>query len=301
MKQRPVVVDFYNVEDDIVNALNKFREKQNYGFITDPLSEKKKQDIELTGIDYVLNSENFRCDQFTNIHKDKHILFAGCSNTFGEGINYKNTWAYRLYKEISNDELLTGYFNLGATGASIFEILVNVNRYIRKYSMPNTIFLLFPEVERDIRYFVKPEVALTTLIAEMYNQLEFLCKQSNTLLISTSWINMDEELIAKKYSELYSQNIDVKTENGKYADIGFYQHLKSINPYKELSLLEKYTKTFKVLKQKDIDYNVYDYYVKNKEKNVFVAPDSGGHHGEGFHYAWFKYFYERYKYEKNNI
>ena len=28
--------------------------------------------------------------------------------------------------------------------------------------------------------------------------------------------------------------------------------------------------------------------------DILVAPDSGKHHGEGFHYAWFKYFYSRY-------
>lgn len=298
---RPNVSDFYNADQDILNALNKFRATKNIYFISDPINNQRKEDIKKTGIDYVLNSENFRCEEFINDHEKKHVLFAGCSNTFGEGIEYEKTWAYRLYKDINSKELLSGYFNLGVPGASIFEILVNVNRYIRKYSMPNVIFLLFPEIERDIRYFVKPEIALTSIVAELYNQLELLCIKSGTTLISSSWLNMDEESISKKYIKKYNEYIDVKTKDGRYLDVGFYDFLTTVDPYNELRLLENYTKTFKVLNESDIDHNIYEYYLQNKDRNVFVAPDSGGHHGEGFHYAWFKYFKERYKNEKNNL
>lgn len=297
-KNRNIDIDFDTVEKDILSAVNKFRAKNNKDFINNSISERMKNDIEKTGIEYKLNSENFRCDEFIDKHETDHVIFAGCSNTFGEGIHYEKTWAYRLYKEIYKKESLTGYFNLGSSGASIFEILTNVHRYIRKYGMPNTIFLLLPEIERDIRYFIKPEISLTTIIAELYNQLEFLCKQSGTLLISTSWLNMDEEFIVEKYNKNYNENIDVKTRDNKYAEIGFYSFLNNLNPYNELKLLQEYTKTFKVIYKSDIDHHIYDYFLLSKNKDIFVAPDSGGHHGEGFHYAWFKYFIERYKNEK---
>jgi hypothetical protein len=276
-------------------------DQENNSFIVSTLNDKMKKDILKTGINYNLNSKNFRCDEFIKSHDKKHILFAGCSNTFGEGVEYEKTWANRLYEEICKKELLTGYFNLGVSGASIFEILVNVNRYIRKYSMPDAIFLLLPEIERDVRYFIKPKISLTTIISELYNQLELLCKKTNTVLISTSWLNIDEESMSQKIAKDYKQFLDVKTRNGNYAKMGVYDFLSEINPYDELKLLEKYTKTFKVLDKTNTYHHAYEYALKNKNKDVFVAEDAGQHHGEAFHYAWFKNFYERYLNEKNNI
>jgi hypothetical protein len=275
-------------EEELTNANENFNVRESNGFLVNPLSNKMKDDIQKTGIGYNLNFDHFRSQDFIKVHSKKHILFAGCSNTFGEGIEYEKTWAYKLYKEISKKEELSGYFNLGASGASIFETLVNVHRYIRRYSMPDVIFLLFPEIERDIRYFIKPTISLTTIIAELYQELEYLCNKSNTSLFSTSWLNMDEE----KMGEFY--NLQYKTVNNKYPGVGFYYFLEGINPYHELKMLQKHSSTFKVLNQKDIEKNLYEYSLTTKDKNIFVAPDSGKHHGEGFHYAWFKYFYERY-------
>lgn len=274
--------------DELKYANKNFNIKGRNDFLVNPLNNKMRDDVKKTGIDYNLNSDNFRSDEFIKKHKSKHILFAGCSNTFGEGVKYEKTWAYRLYKEISKEEELSGYFNLGASGASIFETLVNVQRYIRKYSMPDVIFLLFPEIERDIRYFVKPEISLTTIIAELYQELEYLCNKSNTLLFSTSWLNMDEEKIGE------SHNLQYKTRNNEYPDTGFYNFLKGVNPYNELKKLQQYSSTFKVLNQKDIEKSLYEYSLTVKDKNIFVAQDAGKHHGEGFHYAWSRYFYERY-------
>jgi hypothetical protein len=294
-------MDFDNIDKEVLNSHYIFRAKENNNFIVATLNNNMKKDILKTGIDYNLNSKNFRCDEFIKNHDKKHILFAGCSNTFGEGVEYEKTWAYRLYKEICKEELLTGYFNLGVSGASIFEILVNVNRYIREYSMPDAIFLLLPEIERDIRYFKNPEISLTTIISELYNQLQLLCEKTNTVLISTSWLNIDEESMSQKIAKEYNKSIDVKTRNGNYATMGHYSFLSDINPYNELKLLEKYTKTFKVLDQTNTYHYVYEYSLKNKDRDVFIAADVAKHHGEGFHYAWFKNFYERYLNEKNNI
>jgi hypothetical protein len=281
-------------DDEITNANKNFYIRGDKGFLVNPLSSKMKDDVKKTGIVYNLNSDHFRSDEFIKKHKNKHILFAGCSNTFGEGVEYEKTWAYRLYKEISKEEELSGYFNLGASGASIFETLVNVQRYIRKYSMPDVIFLLFPEIERDIRYFAKPEISLTTIISELYKEFEYLCKKSNTLLLSTSWLNMDEEEMAKYYTKEYSSYVDYKTRDNKYAEGGVHDFLKEINPYYELATLQKNSSTFKVLYQKDFKENIYNYSLLVNNKDILVAPDSGKHHGEGFHYAWFKYFYSRY-------
>lgn len=297
VKEKDFRID--SLDDELTNANKNFYIKKHDGFLINPLSTRMKEDSKRIGIPYILNSDNFRSEEFIKEHSGKHILFAGCSNTFGEGVDYEKTWAYRLYKEIEKKEKLSGYFNLGSSGASIFEILVNLNRYIRKYSMPDVIFLMLPEIERDIRYFVKPEIALTSIVTELYKQFEYLCNKTNTLLIATSWVNMDEESMANNYTKEFNEYVDYKTRNNTYpTDSGFYKHLNGINPYNELSLLQRHTLTFKVLYESDLQSNIYEYSLLSNSKNILVAPDSGGHHGEGFHYAWYKYFYERYIYGK---
>ena len=288
-------------EEEINNSSYRFRAKSPNDFLVDELNDNMVADQKNSGISYNLNSYGFRSEEFIKEHKGKHILFAGCSNTFGEGIEYEKVWSHRIYEKIKETEEVSGYFNLGAYGASIFEILVNINRYIQKYSFPDTIFLLLPEIERDVRYFNNPKVSLTSMICELYNQFELLCKTNNTKLFATSWLNLDEELLAQKYSTK-DKLLQVKTVNSRYAKIGFYKDISEIDPYEEIKKLEKWSSTFKTLSEKDIAQDMYDYSLQNKgNKNLFVAADLGQHHGEAFHYAWFKYLYGRYLNEKNNI
>jgi hypothetical protein len=290
-----------NFEEDIENSSYWFNAKSPNDFMVDPPNEQLIADRKNTGIECNLNSNYFRSEEFITNHNGKHVLFAGCSNTFGEGIEYKKVWSYRTYQKIKESEKVSGYFNLGACGGSIFETLVNVNRYIRKYSFPDVIFLLLPEIERDIRYFHHPEISLTSIITELYNQFELLCKTNNTKLFATTWLNLDEESLAKKYST-QETNFQIKTVNNRYREDGFYKSISEINPYEQISKLEQNSLTFKTLSEKDIAQDIYEYSLQNKKnKNLFIAADMGKHHGEAFHYAWFKHLYGRYLYEKNNI
>lgn len=290
-----------NWETEIEKSNHFFRVKYPNDFMVDAPDDNKINDRKNTGITYNLNSNYFRSEEFITNHKGKHILFVGCSNTFGEGIEYEKVWSHRLYQKIKENEELSGYFNLGSCGGSIFEALINVNRYIKKYSFPDVIFLLLPEIERDVRYFCYPEISLTSIISELYNQFELLCKTNNTKLFATTWLNIDEESLAKKYSTP-KKLFQVRTKDNFYATDGFYKNLSNIDPYAEMRQLEKNSLTFKILSEKDIAQDMYDYSLQNKEsENLFVAADVGKHHGEAFHYAWFKHLYGRYLDEKNNI
>jgi len=297
----PNLTPSHDFQEDIENSNRWFVARSPNSFLVDPPDENMIADRKNTNIVYTLNSNNFRSEEFVKEHDGKHILFAGCSNTFGEGIEYEKAWAHRMYQKIKETEKLSGYFNLGVCGASIFEILVNLNRYIQKYSFPDVIFLLLPEIERDIRYFNSPRVSLTSIICELYSEFELLCKTNNTKLFATSWLNLDEELFAAKYST-QEKFFQIKTVNNVYLKDTFYENIAGVNPYEQIRQLEKNSLTFKTLSEKDISQDMYEYSLQNKENNnIFVAADVGKHHGEAFHYAWFKYFYERYENEKNNI
>lgn len=98
---------------------------------------------------YKTNSYGYRCDSFTKEHDGTHILFAGCSVTFGEGLPENFLWAKKLYNKISETTKTSGYFNIGRPGSSITDIVGLVKAYQNRYGTPDYIFILFPDPDRD--------------------------------------------------------------------------------------------------------------------------------------------------------
>jgi hypothetical protein len=91
-----------------------------------------------------LNNFGYHCDNFDIKNDKKNILFSGCSITAGMGIDFKDTWAYRLNQEFGCDKFLT----LAAPARSIKHISDEIYRYIEKFGTPETIAILFPPVHR---------------------------------------------------------------------------------------------------------------------------------------------------------
>jgi hypothetical protein len=256
------------------------------------LVSKTEWENKIPGVSYVLNKENFRSNDFITMHNSKHIVFAGCSNTFGTGNRYEDVWSYLLYNKILTQETCSGYFNLGAEGATIFEIIVNLYRYIRKYSKPDLIFLLLPNIERDYVYFKNSKIWLNDFIVEYYKQIEDYCISNNITLISSSWLTPGHD-----HFKLTSKEGIIQASKGDpFFEFGIR------DPFEALNSLEKNTSTFKNMKVSKLSKDIYDFTVKNKNINgLMETVDNSNHHGIAFHYAWSEYFYERYLNEKNNI
>ena len=108
------------------------------------------QDLEVDVLDfYKTNSMGFRCDEFQQVHKETHILFAGCSITFGEAVPPDYVWAKKLYNKISLELGASGYYNVGTPGTSISEVVEAIRAYIDNFGEPDYIFCLLPNIERD--------------------------------------------------------------------------------------------------------------------------------------------------------
>ena len=58
-----------------------------------------------------MNNLNFRSENFVNNHKDFHVIFSGCSQTFGTGLLEEELWAKNLYTLLNNKTQCSGYFN----------------------------------------------------------------------------------------------------------------------------------------------------------------------------------------------
>lgn len=157
-----------------------------------------KKIVKGSSVEYKLNSSGIRCDDFIYKHNKEHILFAGCSISAGIGIDLKDTWCYKVHQ---NFKETSGYFNISLPGGSISEIVFNVFKYISKYGNPNFIFILLPNIARDLRYI--KENFINQFVYNEYLSLNLYCKSNNIKLITSSWSPKELSDVLKDFSTFF--------------------------------------------------------------------------------------------------
>ena len=212
-----------------------------------------------------INSLGFRSDEFTNVHNDLHVLFSGCSFTWGTGLDIEQTWGYKLYQKINSNKKCSGFFNLGSPGTSFIFQIANLFKYFRLYGNPNILFLNMTEILRFYSYSVNRNVILDAkykreylpifkiLVYQNYLLLEEYCKTNNIKLISFSWEQETEDFLDT-------------------------------------------FKTFYKINQDKIYKDIHDNFNKNSSNSKFIelmAKDNL-HYGEIFHEIWYEKIYEKY-------
>ena len=192
---------------------------------------------------YSVNSYGFRSKEFKEYSKDNlKILFAGCSNTFGQGLSEEYIWSKLLIKKIYNTEknIKIEDYNISYSAASVHSIIRNIYFFIEKFGTPDYLFIMFPGVNRDLyfsdkknnfvncllwneylsfkdstqqkfnlNYIEENSILLSTTLIYM---LESFCKASKIKLIWTTWREEDKNL----FKELDFKNffsIDTNTNN----------------------------------------------------------------------------------------
>jgi len=101
-------------------------------------------------VSYEYNLDSFRCDNFTNVHKEKyHLVFGGCSETEGVGGNLNEIWSYKLYLELKEKYEIGGYYSLGKSGNGWHKIALSLMIYVEKYGKPTHFFVMLPNVGRN--------------------------------------------------------------------------------------------------------------------------------------------------------
>lgn len=132
---------------------SNYKYENEYHFFDRSLTENiQNVNVFKIPVEYKLNKYLFRCDQFTSIYKGLHILFAGCSETFGEGGNINDNWSKKLYDQIKLNNEVSGYFNISSPGFGWEDIIHNVQRYVELFGSPDIIFILAPNVVRYLEY-----------------------------------------------------------------------------------------------------------------------------------------------------
>jgi hypothetical protein len=246
-----------------------------------PISKIKFEDINThikNDIDFArymniseINSNGYRCEEFKKNHNKKHIVFTGCSYTFGDGALYNESWAKLTYDLINKKEQCSGYFNLGIPGSSIFTQITDLFKYFKTYGNPDVVFLNIPDFQRmfvfnkilnniqDGRYNQESLPILRLLGYQYYLVLDQYCKQNNIKLFSFSWTY--------------------------FGGRGFESFVNIINSFDTF-----YTHTLKQITE-------YVYMYKKKYPNDKFAEigRDNAHWGNAYHNFWSYFIYNKYK------
>ena len=233
---------------------------------------------------YSFNSGGFRSDEFIPLSKDiPSLLFAGCSLTFGFGVELEKTYAYRIYKHLAEKGEASGFFNIAVPGYSSIMSILSIFDYIDIYGDPDTIVLLMPQLERDAAFFLddyqfeidyknnRPQELQISdfdkflpVFYRIYKTLYFYCKKNNIRLVSSHWHETDMVLHGERDIEDYN----------RYS-IGYLLH-------------QKFGDSYHRLLDEEFSTNMFDYHVNNiNEKNVIMGDDND-HPGNAWHYAMSK-------------
>lgn len=280
-KQIVQAFNFFNLTKSSIEKLSRSNSKWILNYISNPDEIK-------------VNSNYFRCDEFKKDHEGLHILFSGCSVTYGIGLYAKETWPHKIYNKINKDYPVSGYYNLALPGTGIMDIVTNIFKYINMYKAPDVIFLNLPNLSRF--YFLwdsavkDEEVEWNSKYSKSnseyyYNALSSLDGSSNKFI---------ESLKINIYQYLLMLNTYCKTNNIK---LYIFSYIESTYTFlKNFTDLEN---VYKVNNQ-ELDELIMQYYKNNPNDNFAVkARDKFeekdyAHPGTAFHDAWAQIMYNYY-------
>lgn len=241
--------------------------------------------------EFPVNSNNFRCDEFSSTHEGKHILFSGCSVTYGMGLYTKETWSNILYNKIKETENVSGYYNLGTPGTSTIDIVSNVFKYISLYGKPEAIFLDLPDTNRF--YHIKDEEVLKRVNPGMPGYAKNVLSK---IIFQAMWRGLPNPQIEviKVYTynalmmlEEYCKSNNIKLYVFSYVD-------DTINFLLDTDLERVFN-----INQNEILLSLYEK-DKDNPSEFFLTARDGRHHGYGFHEVWADRMFKFYELEKNN-
>jgi hypothetical protein len=97
---------------------------------------------------YKTNSYGYRCPEFRPLPDGgKNVVVLGCSHTFGEGLEQKETWVDQVAKQSSK---ILRWWNLGRPGASA-DLMIRILYGSEKVLFPKIIIACWPAWSRRER------------------------------------------------------------------------------------------------------------------------------------------------------
>jgi hypothetical protein len=231
-------ISIYDIDTDSILSLDNFELTDpslqgSDGFFVSKKISVSKTSKEIKNVEYKINAHGFRTKHFEDKTDKDIVLATGCSSTFGLSLPEKYTWPSLLEAELNKDADLFRVYNLGFPGHGYFIIIKNIFSFIKKYGKPKAIFIVFPNINRDV-YFSKirkkfiaqvvnighvfngkkdmkdfvmgyDEGANTLKTIAYVNWLELFCSAAGIKLFWTAWDDADiiEKIKFNNYTPSY--------------------------------------------------------------------------------------------------
>ena len=156
MKYNINALDFGRLHMPLISNWNSTDTLENYKPI---LSSGNSNLYGINDFDYRLNSEYFRCDDFT-LNSELPILFTGCSITEGIGLPVEHTWCFLLLEKIRK---ATGknipFWNIGIAGTGIDTMARLTYTYSKKLNAKFLFALIHTSYRREFSANGKSNIA----------------------------------------------------------------------------------------------------------------------------------------------
>ena len=235
----------------------------------------------------------FRCDEFKKEQNGKHVLFTGCSVTQGVGLELEEVWAHKLYTKISENEKVSGYYNLGVPATGIFFIVSNLFKYFNSYGNPDAIFINLPDM---LRFYSVEEVG--TKIKKPYVHEDMVNILSNSIYHDQDWSSEQDILSYSRWVNYYDYVMMLesycKTNNIK---LFIFSYDGATNEtFKKFEL-----ESFYDINPIYIIDQLIEYAADNKVDEYFLTARDKMHEGHGLHEKWAEKMFEIYSMEGNHV
>lgn len=167
-------------------------------------------------ISYKINNYGYRSDDIEEKDTSNNFIFSGCSNTFGIGVPVESIWAHQINEELGGEK----FINIGMNSGSHKTIAFDIFRYIKKFGKPKGVFILFPNMERQVGFSkdedpnifvlvyrkprdredmkkIKEAIQDETALFEFYHTVMMLEDYLEALGVPLVWATWDEDLNKK--------------------------------------------------------------------------------------------------------
>ncbi len=209
-----------------------------------------------------INSFGFRSDEFKTDQDGLHILFLGCSYTWGTGLYIDEVWSKILYNRVSNETKTSGFFNLGVPGDSIYSSINNAFKYFKHFGNPSVIFFNVQDIGR------------------------FYAEDKNKKVLHRSNLDSNKVLDLTSYQNYYA--LDQYCRSNNITLISFTWYLGH-DPHPL-----KYFESFKHINIDDIEEFVLMYKQNNPNVEESIVARDGSHLGKAYHEYWAYHAYNAY-------
>ena len=227
-----------------------------------------------------LNSFGYRCDEFVRDHDGMHVLFGGCSYTWGTGLLVEETWAKKLYNRLNNEVKCSGYFNVGFPGSSVFIEVFDIIKYCETYGKPDVIFYNIPGLNRFFALEVDQETGIAIDPPQMGNSF---------LAIGKNMIPLPRYMAYQHYYmlEKYCESNNIKLFSFSWMKDHFFKDLslKKDSPINH----------FYVYEDEDLINYVSEYSLAHKDERWIKVSRDGQHFGVAYNQFWSDFIYNKYK------